>query len=285
MFFEDYPLDEQIEKLISQRVQLELQDSRRVLDAKILDVVNSHSARGVLQSSMTAEALVKIVAEDARDRIRAIWGIIHRTTASANVEINEQSEQDLAKLLVSLAKENTDDLPAYYKERTSKYVRNGLVDKLAPDVESAIENETEIQLNELKLFALNYRNRSEASAGPTVNVYGTAGSIQTGSHAVANVNIQVKSAGELKQLLENIERDLDSIDGFPEADREEIKAVILDGKTELDKPAPNKTRIKGSLSGIADALRQADSALKGVERIYEWGRKVSVIMEKVGEFL
>lgn len=278
-------MDERIERLIRDRVQLELTDSSRLLDEGIVGIVNRHNARGMLRSSGTAQALVKIVAEDARARIRQIWEIMHRIVTSANVEIDEQTEQALAELLVSIVKENTENLPDYYRERTNKYVRNGLVDKLASDVGNAIENETDIQLNELELFALNYRTRSEASDGATVNVYGTAGSIQTGSHAVANVNVQVNTAAELKQLLDNIERDLDRIDGFPEAEKQEIKDVILDGKTELDKPNPNTTRIKGILSGIANALKQTDSALKGVERVYEWGQKVSGLVQKVSEFL
>jgi transcription elongation factor len=222
-------MDKKVEELIKQRVKLELAGSGESLDKAILKVVHINSSKGMLQSGGTAVDLSKVVRGEVRDRIRTIWHIIHRMVTSSNVAIDEELSITLRGLLESLTKDYTNSLPAFYVEHTTKYVQGTFVQELSETIENDIENELQIQLSELELFAINYQTRIQAETGSVVNVYGTAGSIQTGSNSVANVNFQINSALELKQFLEQISHDLELLKGYPDTEKQELREVISDG--------------------------------------------------------
>lgn len=279
-------MEEQVKTLITERIQLELKDSREVLDKQIGAVVSQHSGRGVLQSSMTAHVLADLFSKCGRERVKDMWSLMHRIVTNANVEVNEATEKDLTCLFSSIAKEYTEELPGYYQERVKKYVRSDdLVARCSQTVKDSIDNEINIQLNEIHLFALNYRTRSKESTTSTINIYGPTASIQTGDNSTAYVDVAINTKEGLRELLRDISSEVGEIDGLSDSEKEDIKAVILEGQEELNKPAPNKTRIRGLLGGISETFKQVDTTLKGAERVHAWGQKIAGALDQLGIFL
>ena len=278
-------MNEKIESIIRNRVSLELASAQETLDKSILGIVQDANARGMLGSGGTAIGISNVFREEAKNRIKQIWQITHRIITTTNVEIDEDSTSSVAKLLEALVSEHTSTLPPYYIERTTKYVKGKFIPELAEEIENDIKNELNIQLSELELFSINYQTRAEATGSPIINVYGTAGSIQTGANSVANVNLQVNSAPELKSILEQINQDLDSLKGYPAEQVVELKEVVSDGLVELEKEKPNKARLRGALGALTERFRQVDAALSGGEKVVEWGKKLASVLSAVGGYL
>lgn len=280
-------METKIDELIKQRVELELVGSQESLDMKILSVVNFAASKGMLGSGSTVIKMCDAFKEEARQRIGAIWEIIHRVITSANVKIDDESSSEIKELLESLADKHTNTLPAYYIERISKHLNGieGFIQEKSDEIEAAISNELHIQINELEIFTINYQTTSQASGAPVIYNYSTIGSIQTAPHAVATVNIQFNSAAELREVLEQIDRDLNSLEGYSEPKKQELKEVITDGLTELEKPDPNKARLRGTLRALIDGFNQVDAAFAGAEKVHGWGLKLAGALDSIGGFL
>lgn len=95
----------------------------------------------------------------------------------------------------------------------------------------------------------------------------TVGSVQTGSHAVANVVLQnnTQVVAELVKALDEVGIGLGKIAEIPCHDKMEVAELVEDGKDELAKPKPNMTKVRTFLAGIAAAI----SAVADMKPAYE----------------
>lgn len=81
-------------------------------------------------------------------------------------------------------------------------------------------------------------------------------SLQTGSHSVANVNMQNNIAGttELINALNAVAAALAKNSSMPADEKHEILEMVEDSKREAAKESPNKSKIRTYLAGIAGAI-------------------------------
>lgn len=102
-----------------------------------------------------------------------------------------------------------------------------------------------------------------------VTINGPVGSVQTGSHVVANVQ-QHWSQGEadnLVQALQQLRAAIGGAQGLDAAAREDLAINIDKAQTEVNAGSPNRERLLNWLGGIGAAVQVVASAQPAFEAV------------------
>jgi hypothetical protein len=108
----------------------------------------------------------------------------------------------------------------------------------------------------IDLFALKLRNPKGRESSPSVQIIAShIGVAQVGDHATAIVqNGMDKATTErLRDLLQQVEEHF-LRHGGDHPERHEVLEMVTDVRNEVAKPTPSKSRLKGALFGIKNAL-------------------------------
>jgi hypothetical protein len=83
--------------------------------------------------------------------------------------------------------------------------------------------------------------------------------VQTGPHATATINLTPTNVETLRTAITQVHLAGQQATDLPEEVREEVAAVALDVRNELQQPVPNRLRVAQLAMGVATAIQAVGS--------------------------
>ncbi len=126
-------------------------------------------------------------------------------------------------------------------------------------ITDVVLRETNRLKENITLMAATASQQPAAAPGatPTMHFHGNVGVIQTGDHAVgiSHQTIDASAREGLEQALDLLAAALAKETALPAQFKSEVEETVRDTRTELAKPTPNTTKIKGYVTAVADVVR------------------------------
>lgn len=236
-----------------ERILLEIDKDEKRLQSDIEGIRRRHAAHG-------SNCLMEIqgaCADAARERIKSAWGVLHRGITTVGVDYDEGIEAQLNATMEVFFPEQMTSLIDRITEAAKGMGSPDLAPRLWAEIGNARSAALAEVASEIRLFLLTLKKRPAAIPySPQFNFHNsTIGSVQTGDKSVANVQFQTGVAeAELIKALDIVSQSLERIGDIPGCDRAEIIELVTEGKTELAKERPNKTKLATYLPAISQAL-------------------------------
>jgi hypothetical protein len=251
-------LDDLLE-IATKRSKIEFRERRVAFRDEAETIKAEMAGRGLLQSSLTASRLTKIVSHEYDVRALLAWQVASRVLTGEKLQVTPV----IMKYLIDwVARALTDDCSDLEEELV---FIDGLVgSETFGDLGTLRGAAIEKIGSEIEISLLEVSRVQAATGSPTVvNIYQPYGIVQTGASATAEWN-QYQSSGnfeELRRALDSVESVVASEPGsISLSDRSNLIEVIDDVRNELSTSKPNMLRIQGALGGIASSIQTLGSA-------------------------
>lgn len=232
---------------------------------------NEFTRRGVLASGAACHVLIDESERSLNTRAQVIFALLNRAATSHAIEYTVAAQADILQIFTSTLIEQevhleklTEDTPPF---RAVRRHEPAILKHIAFQLKKACDQEIIRISGELELMvaAQAKREKSKTDGGPSFNISGPVGVIQTGagSFGVANQHIDQSAADALIKAIDVIDR---ALRDAPE--RQDAAEIIVDVRAELGKPKPNSAKLGGLLTGLGAAisytpkLREAYDTLK-----------------------
>lgn len=239
------------------RIPLEISKDEKRLQTEIARITAEASLHGGIRSSRYILLVQEACAHAMSERIKSAWEVLHRGITTVGVEYNEGLEAQLEAAVESYFPEHMSNLKHHVTEAAKRTGMSDIVSKMPDEIGNARRAAFAEVASEIRLFVLALNNNPDNTLyNPQFNFHNsTIGAVQTGGQSVANVQIQTGIAVEgLIKALDTVLQSLGTIGDIPGCDKSEIIELVEDGKRELQKEKPNKTKLASYLPIISNTL-------------------------------
>ena len=266
-------LDQQITRIADDRIKLEIAEQNKKVCEDIQRIMSEMAARGSVHSGATIQMLASLCSEATKDRVQLAWVTLFRFFTTGGVKYYDGLAEELKNIVASYIPESLDDLKGYLKKQIELLGMAGLISEAYRRVEA--ERITAlVRINgEIDLFVISLRGRekilSDKSDQNVFNIYSPVSAIQTGSHAIAYPTqyLDASTQERLLNALKGVEEALAHTDALPGHPKNEIVELVQESQTEIQKEKPNTTKLKASLSTVAESIRTVASLRPAYETL------------------
>jgi hypothetical protein len=258
-------LNEQITRLATERISLEIGEQNARLQGEIARIRSEMNARGMLNSGNTLHKVAQACSDAARDRGQMAWQTLYRFVTTVGVDYYDGLAEDLKTVVSEFLPPALGDLKGYPRQEAQRLSNQNAATQLEQMVEDARAAVLAKIKNEIDLFVVSIKNRQamtpEKLDTQVFNIYSPVGSIQTGANAVAYVtqNIDTATKEMLNEALSAIEEALARIDTLPTHPKTEVVEIVREAKAEIAKSEPNTTKLRSLLGTTATAIQTVAS--------------------------
>lgn len=224
------------------------------------------AARGMLNSSFCINQVCDIHTCQLNVFSNLTWQIIHRVITVANIGLYEEKGNDLKTLFSEVFDECSNKIASSLKSELNR-AKLPRGDEHWMNIFSAEVEHSRAKIHsEIDLYIIGEQARanniSENSGGSVVNFYSPVGTVQTGSHAVANVTqtIDASVRQQISNSLDLAQKAIDSLDSSSFPNKDDLLEIIVESRKEIQKEKPNNTKLRSFLSDTALALQTIASA-------------------------
>ena len=254
-------MDEKIRRLFANRMELILRQRKDEIARVVGRERSKSAARGMLQSTASDQLIAKVYVDKYDELCNEAWSQLHRFAVTIGVKPDDSLIGELRKAFDEVMKPLADEFLANIREyNTMGY------DIITP-ADASFLISRDIIGNEIELFSSNTAMQvSESPGTPYIQNYsfsGPIGAFQQGDHSTATVTQNIDTSG-----LEALRSALDSMLG-KFVDHHQLGPLLVEAKTEADKPQPQLSFLRGLLSGIKACIglvRDGKELFQEVER-------------------
>lgn len=252
-------LDNSIQIRIRRLSAAETRAHGSTLTANLLAAQSRFNARGVLRSSMFAQAGKKVAAENLTVRAKIIWESIVRVLRIHNIASTPELASDLRAIYRSLLETQLTEINASLHQQCGRIVAgmsSNIQGLLSLDVEFA--HHIEQYDVEIDLFCDGLIQGQEIRGTGDTYIFNAAlGAFQTGDHANANVvqNVSNEHKTALIVTLRDVGQAIREYADFGDDYKRELLEIVADGEAELKEEQPNQTRFRSAMQTIGSTLR------------------------------
>jgi hypothetical protein len=239
------------------RIPLEIAKDENRLQVEITRITSEANARGMLHSSSYILLIQEACAKAARERIKTAWEVLHRGITTVGVEYDETLDAEFKEAIEAHFPEHMNGLKYRVIETANRIGMPDITSRIPDEIQNSRNAALAEVASEIKLFLMTLKNRPTTMPySPQFNFHNsTIGAVQSGNQSVAHVQLQTGvSAGDLIKALDTVSQSLSKISNIPGHDKAEIIELISEGKIELTKEKPNKTKLAAYLPTISSAL-------------------------------
>ena len=255
------------------QVGIAIDEEQQALAREIKGIKAQASALGYLRSGRLLVELDRACGHAITKRGSIVWELLHRCITIGRIGFSEDLAEELKDFALPYLTDTVDGLTQYAALEAAKMGMPELRLRLQ-DSEVARKNAQRRLDTEIDLFcgALSKASQDPAiQPQPVINIHGSnVGSVQTGSHSAATATLHCSNIYQ--------ERAREALDAL----RQELLAanqqgaplfLVSEGKAELAKSEPNKTRlhsivdsIKACVAGTIETATKIPSAIEGVQK-------------------
>lgn len=233
---------------------VEKQKLDRALDRDINTSIGKWSASGALLSGGAMLGLVRECTNSIPVRAQVALNLLLRTLAAHGTPLTDEVSSDCREIVFGLLNDQRSQFIARLEETPPFRMKNaGSARQSAlKDIDEVIDLENRRIQGEINLIVAASK-RPTADSSPSLNFHGPVGVVQTGSgsYAVSNQTIDASAAQKLNEALAKLEADLSSESG---TEVDDVRELVADAKTELQKERPNPSKVKALFQGIGSTI-------------------------------
>lgn len=218
-----------------------------------------------------AARLAKLYAQDLAKRTNIIVANLKKAHADFGFPLDDDVDGQLTDLGSKILSQQFQGLDGAYVRHLQRFgvavVHPSGLDQKYPLHLASVHNLIGLYLWTMRKVPMQSQTPSVNQTNVTIN--GPVGSVQTGSHVVANVQ-QHWSQGEadnLVQALQQLRAAIGGAQGLDAAAREDLAINIDKAQTEVNAGSPNRERLLNWLGGIGAAVQVVASAQPAFEAV------------------
>ena len=241
----------------------EMFEMQRSMGATMAATQSEQAMRGMLPSGVAMQALALDAVNSLKARSQFILGQLMRCLTAHRVPLTDANLTEAAQLLrdkieaeaqmirshmFSLGSFNTQ---SFGHAELARQQIQGQFDQEAPRLISRLT--TELRL----AAAASIAETAPSPATPTFNFSGPVGLVQTGDGSQATVTHHLNS-GTRSEIVQTLQALLEQIDRRPSNEiprRSELRELVIETKTEAEKPNANALKLGSSLRTIAETTK------------------------------
>lgn len=256
-------LDEQAISLTNQFIEVEFDKRRRALRERVIAIAQEFNGRGALNSSGHVMRVIKLCEAEAEARASIIVQVHANVLTQLHIQPYPALADELKQRLRSFLPLNDDYIAVadQVEKRTGLLIPMNAPVLLATARERAIKSQdAQIDLTVLSSLRKVEKEPAGTNASITYNINAPVGAFQTGTGAIANVN-QTFNAGEREALVKALELVRDAIqreEHINTFNKGEVIELIDEGKTEAEKPKPNRTKLAAIMNTVSSAIQNVE---------------------------
>jgi len=252
-------LDKSIETRIRGLSVVENRAHGTALTDNLLAAQSQFNARGVLRSSMFANAGKRIAAENLAARAQTTWESIVRVLRISNVPSAPELASNLRAIYGSLLETQFNEINASLHQQCGRIIAGmssntqGLL-----SLDSEFAHLIEQYDIEIDLFCDGLeQGRDNHGAGDAYIFNAAIGIVQTGDHTNANViqNVSEEHRATLVAALRDAGQAIQENADFGDDQKRELLEIVADGEAELNEERPNQTRFRSAMQIVGSTLR------------------------------
>lgn len=247
-----------------------LDDEHDVTSRAVQNAVSAANARGMLNSTARYQASGRAISEGIgrfRLSVDEKWKTYMKPRLSTLFDADRQAYINAAATVFDTGAAK---LKGTYDGRPNRGMEKEGLDV----IHAAVDRERRLLVAELNLYSA--LPPAHTPAGTIqVTTHGPNSPVNVGSGMLAQSVSTTVSMTDLSKALGDL---LIAFDTHHAGAAPELRQVIEDAKTETEKPAPNRLRLKGSLTAVKDAVQ----TLGGLNQA--WDSVVNVASKIIGLF-
>jgi hypothetical protein len=251
-------LPEELGRIAVTRISLELSERKRAFANEIGRIKSGMSDQGMLFSSVTQQQVSVAIGQEYEVRALLAWQILSRVLSARPIGIDEQLAAQVKAHITEQLDLASRDLALEY-ETTATMMRGiTAMEGLGELRERALARVG----SEVDITLLSREAPSSGGAPATINIYQQFGIVQTGHGSTATFEQTFGPAQrqQLSQALTAVEAMLAHPSDLSIHQANDVREVIADVMTEVQKPSPNVARLRGALISIATTIQTLGSA-------------------------
>lgn len=251
-------IDREVAHLFNELYETALHERRITLRRSMEIAMSELALRGLASSGAAVQRCVDLMRHELRARGDLAWDKVQDVLSNLGFDPQLQSSRDVKGLLATALDSQCAELSSQLSKQVQLISPHRQIPELASDV-SNIKRELDARVD--LLTARLARQRPEGWTGQVFNFHAQVGAVQTGSHAVANLTLNLSRAGidQLKQAMAEVRSAAALAPELSPSSRTEIAQIADEVTHELSAENPNKLRVSHLATGIATTIQTIGS--------------------------
>lgn len=258
-------LSQDLLNIIEARVKQDFEDRRNLFSREVSQIKEEMNFKHSLHSSATVRLILDAIGNEYRVRTSMIWQSFARGLQDQGVLLDKSTSDEVKELLAKMIDNHSSDLLKHYSDL------KGILNVLKPPKTSdelrmaAIERTS----TEIDFVCLKHSRPTNLTSPTVVNVYQDYGIVQTGSGSTASLSVTIgtQERHEIEKVIEAIQKLLDARTSLSPEQHTEAIELVKDLEGEIQRPKPNKHRIRGALQGLATTVQTVAAAPEAYQLI------------------
>lgn len=267
-------LNNELISIADRQINIAIEQQENKLSENIAGIRAELSSRGMYGSSTHVLMVQRACAEAVAERGKFIWEILFRCIKTVETQYDIDLEQQLKSFVSNHIPEKIENLNSRVLE-AAQQARMQNLSALPDEVGKARNVALDTLHAEIDLFLMQLKHApSKATPYSPSQIYiqhSNVGTIQTGSHSIANVSQKIDSNAvtALNDALVKLASELKSVDDLPNYEKSEIVEMVDEGIIELAKEKPNFSKLKSYISVIGTAVGNTVGFAANLKPAYE----------------
>jgi hypothetical protein len=226
------------------------------------EILQESASRGISQSSNTVLLLAELHTDNFRDAVPEAWNLLtdtHRAmgsdvSAETRAAIKSWMSERIKELKNSASAQIAHDLTQYGARLQNKAMleRTDNTESIAHALDSRYAAIIDNYIDQL-------RNVPMTQSPVTINAQ-NIGAVLTGDRATAHVTQNAGTVAQMRELVELMGNVLKHEPGLDERKKGELMEIVDDTRVELDKPAPNETKLMTLFTLLTQSVQTLPAA-------------------------
>ena len=251
-------LSQDLLNIIEARVKQDLDDRRNVFSREVTQIKAKMNLTHSLYSSATVRLILDAIGNEYRVRTVMIWQSLARGLQDQGVVLDKSTSDEVKELLVKMLDSHSSDLLKHYSDLKG-ILKIQKPPKTSDELRIAAIERT---FTEIDFVCLKHSRPTSPTSSTVVNVYQDYGIVQTGSGSTASLSITIgtQERYEIEKVIEAVHKLLDARTSLSPEQHTEASELVKDLEGEIQRPKPNKHRIRGALQGLATTVQTIAAA-------------------------
>jgi hypothetical protein len=270
---------------IDQLLRAELGPRNDTLQKNLKGVQRQLAARGMIGSGNAAVQFASIATDEIAVRGTIIWAGIRRAHSSILGHADASTALDLTKQLEHHIYQQLQHVRHYTIDQQRNVLREeASIAHIGQEIERAgraamdrFKVEAAFYVDELKRIEA----RAPKTSGITINAH-SIGAVQTGTYAIAHVNVTGSAGDRLVNAVEALRASLQDNTEATATQRSEGDEIAGDLVKAVRSPQPNGSKISGLLGGLATTVQTIASMQPAWKAVRDAAIAVGILVGSLG---
>lgn len=261
-------------ELARKKIELLIAEQGESIDRGVATVKARAATRGMLGSSVCDHEVAQVCSEAVRERAKFVWHSLKEHLQAANTCYAPKLHAQVTGFISEFVQDSPDWAQSRVDEAMKFLTNQGMKQEIARQVKDANRRALQEVAADVDLFVLQLKNRkSTEMTGAPIQIFNSKNvTVQQAGRDLAGTVTQIlenHSNADVIALLEEIKDAIQSLASVPGHNKQDLVELIDDAKSEVTRPVPNKSKLKGHFHALVDAVQGISTLVDKGSILYE----------------